>query len=169
MDKNNTSKTDSTGDKKEAKGHFPKIHYFEPDYGTGINAITKAESELGFSIIERPWGWMELLCMNKDKCSVRILNINPGHRLSFQKHNLRDEIFVALDDNLKVEIKRADSDTVQEILVSRDEYIFIPRGTFHRFTSTGELVRSLEVAFGEYFQEDIVRLEDDYGRPQKGE
>ena len=52
---------------------------------------------------------------------------------------------------------------------ARGEEIWIPAGAKHRLSSTGPAVRVLEVAFGNWQQEDIARYEDDYDRPQKGE
>jgi mannose-1-phosphate guanylyltransferase/mannose-6-phosphate isomerase len=48
------------------------------------------------------------------------------------------------------------------------EELWIPVGTKHRLTSGGATVRVLEVAFGDWQQEDITRY-DDYGRPAQGE
>ena len=45
--------------------------------------------------------------------------------------------------------------------------IFIPRETIHRLSAVGDMpVRVLEISFGEFDEEDIVRLEDAYGRTQ---
>jgi mannose-6-phosphate isomerase-like protein (cupin superfamily)/hypoxanthine-guanine phosphoribosyltransferase len=119
---------------------------------------------LSFStdFIVRPWGHMELFAVRK-KAFVRILTIMPGHRLSRQKHSGRDEYFVALDAGLSIEV-----DDSPPLLTSRGDYVMIPRGTFHRFSNTStEPLRCLEVAFGEiYNEEDIIRIEDDYGRSE---
>jgi hypothetical protein len=49
------------------------------------------------------------------------------------------------------------------------ERVFIPRGTVHRLSTAGEEVRILEISFGEFDEEDIVRLDAVYGRvAQKG-
>lgn len=112
------------------------------------------------TFIVRPWGHMELFAVKK-KAFVRILTLMPGHRLSRQKHKNRDEYFVALDDGLTIEVGFNPPTTPR-----RGDYIMIPRGTLHRFSNTGfEPLRCLEVAFGRvYDEEDIVRIEDDYGR-----
>ena len=47
--------------------------------------------------------------------------------------------------------------------------IWIPGGAKHRLSSRGPAVRFLEVAFGNWQQEDIRRYEDDYQRPETGE
>lgn len=119
--------------------------------------------------ILRPWGWMDIICMNRNKCSVRTLNVNPKARLSFQRHAHRDELFLALDDNMQMELKDHADDAPRVIRVRKGEYIFIERGTYHRMSSLGQPSQSLEVAFGDYDQNDIERTEDDYDRPSKGD
>lgn len=121
-----------------------------------------------FEIMERPWGWMEIICMNKNNCSVRILNIQPNKRLSLQRHKYRDELFLALDDGLHIEVMNEFS-IFEKTIVKKGDYIFIPKNTYHRFSSMGKLVKSLEVSFGIYDQNDIERIEDDYGRPEIGD
>ncbi|ODS40128.1 MAG: hypothetical protein A7315_09510 [Candidatus Altiarchaeales archaeon WOR_SM1_79] len=112
----------------------------------------------------RPWGYMEIFALEK-KAFVRILTILPGRRLSYQKHEFRDEYFVALDDGLVIKIENN-----EPVCVQKGDYIMIPRGTLHRFSNpTENPVRSLEVTFGKYDQNDIERPEDDYGRPEKGD
>lgn len=76
-----------------------------------------------------------------------------------QYHHRRDELWVVLDAGARVELG-------EEVLhPSVEEKIFIPRGTFHRLSCAGERpVRILEVSVGEFDEDDIVRLEDVYGR-----
>lgn len=114
----------------------------------------------------RPWGFMEIFAIKK-KAFVRILTIMPGHRLSNQKHEARDEYFLALDDGLEIELDRRKP----PLPVRKGDYIMIPRGTYHRFSNrSSEPSRSLEIAFGDkYDQDDIERCEDDYGRSPKGD
>jgi len=76
-----------------------------------------------------------------------------------QYHHLRDELWVALDRGLRV--------TLGETIWDPELYeeIYIPRGTKHRMAGVGEKSsRWLEISFGEFNEEDIVRLEDSYNR-----
>jgi mannose-1-phosphate guanylyltransferase/mannose-6-phosphate isomerase len=108
--------------------------------------------------VDKPWGKFEQYAYNVP-CTVKIITVNPGGTLSSQYHHRRDELWVVLDPGAKVEIG-------DEVLhPGPEEKLFIPRGTVHRLSCEGERpTRILEVSFGEFDEEDIVRLEDVYGR-----
>lgn len=107
---------------------------------------------------ERPWGRFEQLALN-EQVTVKIITVEPGHRLSLQTHTSRDESWKVLDEGLTVEIGgRAWRPEV-------GEQVWIPRGVTHRVANAGaRAARFLEVAYGEFDEGDIVRLEDDYAR-----
>lgn len=108
--------------------------------------------------VEKPWGRFEQYTHNLP-CTVKIITVAPGGILSSQYHDKRDELWVALDPGAMVEMDEK---------VSRPEpgeKLFIPRGTVHRLSAEGaERVRVLEISFGEFDEDDIVRLDDVYGR-----
>ena len=108
--------------------------------------------------VEKPWGSFERYTHNLSS-TVKIITVAPGGALSSQYHHRRDELWVVLDLGARVEI----GGEVVEPGVG--EELFIPRGTVHRLSAGGdEPVRILEVSFGEFEEEDIVRLDDAYGR-----
>ena len=108
--------------------------------------------------VEKPWGRFEQYTHNLP-CTVKIITVAPGGILSRQYHHRRDELWVVLDPGACVELG-------EEVLYpEREEKLFIPRETVHRLSSVGEgEVRVLEISFGEFDEDDIVRLEDVYGR-----
>jgi mannose-6-phosphate isomerase len=108
--------------------------------------------------VEKPWGNFEQYTHNLP-CTVKIITVVPGGMLSRQYHKKRDELWVVLDRGARVELDG-------EILhPESEEKLFIPRQTVHRLSSVGdEPVRILEISFGEFDEDDIVRLEDVYGR-----
>ena len=108
--------------------------------------------------VDKPWGRFEQYTHNLPS-TVKIITVAPGGKLSRQYHHHRDELWVALDEGATVQLG-------EDILKPRvGEKIFIPRGTVHRLSSSGEReVRILEISFGEFDEEDIVRLDDVYGR-----
>ncbi|RJK98185.1 phosphomannose isomerase type II C-terminal cupin domain [Vallicoccus soli] len=109
---------------------------------------------------ERPWGRFDLLTLNQ-RSTVKVLTVDPGCRLSLQRHTSRDEWWTALDPGLEVEVGGRTS------LLTVGERVWIPRGTTHRVRCTGSApARFLEVAFGDFDECDIERLEDDYARLQ---
>jgi len=108
---------------------------------------------------EKPWGSFEQYTHNLPS-TVKIITVAPGGTLSRQYHHHRDELWVVLDPGARIEMDG-------EVLLSEPgEKLYIPRQTVHRLSAEGEgPVRVLEISFGEFDEEDIVRLEDVYGRP----
>jgi mannose-6-phosphate isomerase len=108
--------------------------------------------------VERPWGKFEQYTHNLP-CTVKIITVAPGGTLSRQYHRKRDELWVVLDPGACVELNG------EVLYPTPEEKFFIPRETVHRLSSVGEReARILEVSFGHFDEEDIVRLDDVYGR-----
>lgn len=105
----------------------------------------------------RPWGSFKQYACN-EKCSVKIITVNPNQMLSSQAHKKRDELMVILDDGLKIELDD------QIISPKPGDEILINRNTKHRVSSLGNQARILEVSFGFFDENDIERFEDIYGR-----
>lgn len=109
---------------------------------------------------ERPWGRFEQLVLNK-QVTVKIITVKPGHRLSLQTHTLRDESWKILELGLVVEIGGREWEPVV------GEQVWIPRGVTHRVANKGAApARFVEVAYGHFDECDIIRLQDDYERPE---
>ncbi|MBM3802249.1 MAG: mannose-6-phosphate isomerase [Acidimicrobiia bacterium] len=107
---------------------------------------------------KRPWGGFRRYTHN-EVSTVKIITVNPGEVLSLQYHRQRNELWVALDSGLRVTL----DDRVWEPACY--EEIFIPRGARHRMAGVGNRPsRWLEISFGEFDENDIVRIEDQYGR-----
>ena len=107
---------------------------------------------------ERPWGQFEQFVSN-ERVTVKIITVEPGHRLSLQTHQHRGEFWQVLDGPIEV--------TVGERTWSarQGEKVWVPQGAVHRMANKGERPgRLLEVAFGDFDEADIERLEDDYAR-----
>jgi mannose-6-phosphate isomerase len=106
---------------------------------------------------ERPWGGFERFTLNEPS-TVKLIFVSPGQRLSLQRHRNRDELWVALDPGAVFEVagRRFEPEV--------GERVFIRRGETHRLGSSGPAVRVMEIAFGDFDEDDIERLEDSYGR-----
>lgn len=106
-----------------------------------------------------PWGkWLVLL--DEKDFKVKRIEVFPGHRLSYQKHFKREEHWQIVRGKAMVTIEG------KEHILLPGDCINIPKESFHRIKNIGdtELV-FIEVQRGEYFgEDDIVRIEDDYGR-----
>jgi len=105
----------------------------------------------------RPWGGFRQYALNEN-CTVKILWVEPGQQLSLQTHKLRSELWVIVEGEMAVEL-----DGVSKTF-RQDEQVFIPCGTKHRARGLDATCRWLEIGFGHFDENDIVRLEDSYGR-----
>lgn len=107
----------------------------------------------------KPWGGF-LPIDEGDSFNVKRIEVNPGHRLSYQKHSKRSEHWVVVSGEAKVTLEGKDM-----ILLPGDS-VEIPIGARHRVENCGaEKLIFIEIQRGTYFgEDDIVRLEDDYGR-----
>jgi mannose-6-phosphate isomerase len=114
--------------------------------------------------MEKPWGKFEQYTHNA-LSTVKIITVQPGGVLSLQYHHRRDELWVVLDAGAQIQLGDID------IRPRVGDRVFIPRTTAHRLSAAGDrAVRILEVSFGEFDEDDIVRLEDVYGRaPVQGD
>lgn len=108
---------------------------------------------------DRPWGSYTVLEDAPDH-KVKRLEVLPGKRLSYQKHTKRSEHWFVLQGSGLVTLDGVD------VAVQAGQAIDIPLGAAHRIANVSEeLLVFIEVQHGESFDEDdIVRLEDDFGR-----
>tara|TARA_R110000803_G_scaffold16458_4_gene45046 strand:+ start:283 stop:750 length:468 start_codon:yes stop_codon:yes gene_type:complete len=111
------------------------------------------------SLEYRPWGAYEVL-HDTSEAKVKVIEVEPGQRLSYQYHNKRSEEWTVIYGTLTVVL-----DDMEYELTYGDS-INIPSGSKHRaWNKTDKPVRFVEVQTGTYFgEDDIVRLEDDYMR-----
>ena len=107
----------------------------------------------------RPWGHYEGLIMG-DRFQVKKIQVRPGQKLSLQKHFHRAEHWVVVDGTAIVTRDQ------EEILLRENESVYLPLGCVHRLVNPGKIPLTLiEVQSGGYLgEDDIVRLEDTYGR-----
>jgi mannose-6-phosphate isomerase len=107
----------------------------------------------------RPWGTYTVL-EEAPTFKVKRIEVLPGKRLSYQKHAQRAEHWVVVAGTAKVILDG------REITVRNGEAIDIPVGAAHRVENQGDVdLIFIEVQRGSYLgEDDIVRLEDDYGR-----
>lgn len=107
----------------------------------------------------RPWGNFVEFTRNTP-CTVKIIEVESGQSLSRQTHHLREEFWYVIDGIGKALIGE------QEYPLNAGLYYSIPKETEHRIEAT-EKLRVLEIATGQALEDDIVRLEDNYGRANK--
>ena len=107
----------------------------------------------------RPWGGFSVLA-DATSHKVKRITVLPGHRLSYQRHECRSEHWFVVAGRARVTINGLES------LLGPGDAIDVPAGVAHRIAALDEEpVVFIEVQHGEYFgEDDIARLDDDYGR-----
>lgn len=96
------------------------------------------DDSAGFKVV-RPWGWMDVISINQDHRSLRVLNMLPHRRLSLQRHRRRGELFIALDDGLTLELRTGCQDLSPMRLFTGESYR-VPRLTWHRLNNPGSSI-----------------------------
>ena len=108
--------------------------------------------------VERPWGDFQQFVSN-ETVTVKVITVQPGHRLSLQRHQHRGEMWQILDGPIDITVDD------RQWRAERGEIVWVPVGSTHRMGNSGsEPGRLLEVGFGHFDEADIERLEDDYAR-----
>jgi mannose-6-phosphate isomerase-like protein (cupin superfamily) len=116
----------------------------------------------GLETDERPWGRYTVLDDDGTHKVKRIV-VLPGRRLSYQRHARRSEHWFIVTGTALVTLDGAQSE------LAAGDSVDIPVGSNHRIENTADTdVVFVEVQHGEYFgEDDIVRLEDDFGRSDR--
>ena len=107
----------------------------------------------------RPWGHYENLLESNDH-KIKEIMVNPGERLSLQKHQRRAEHWIVVSGEAIVTVGE------QETHLKPGQSVDVPKGAVHRIMNPGEVTLHLvEIQMGNYFgEDDIIRLADDYDR-----
>lgn len=106
---------------------------------------------------DRPWGSFERF-VNNAKATVKILDVRANKRLSLQKHAHRSESWHVISGSGIITIG------TEELNAKQDDEFEIPTGIVHRITGGEKGIRILEIATGDFDEDDITRIEDDFNR-----
>ena len=121
-----------------------------------MNSIARTQT---IERVERPWGWYETVSEAPGN-KVKRIRVHPGQQLSLQKHHQRAEHWVVVLGTARITLDERQFD------LQVGQACDIAVGQVHRLANLGsEPVEIVEVQFGAYLgEDDIVRLEDNYGR-----
>lgn len=106
---------------------------------------------------ERPWGGFTQFTEN-EPVTVKLIHVLPGMRLSLQTHENRSEYWRVVEGGGTAEVAGVETPLMEGVSVE------IPIRAPHRLTAGPEGILVLELAFGAFDEEDIIRLRDDFGR-----
>ena len=110
-------------------------------------------------LVYRPWGSYQRL-VNGDRFQVKRMIVEPGAELSLQKHHHRAEHWVVVGGTAEVTLEQ------EVIIASENQSVYIPLGAAHRLKNPGIIpLVMIEIQTGSYLgEDDIIRLQDEYGR-----
>jgi mannose-1-phosphate guanylyltransferase/mannose-6-phosphate isomerase len=119
----------------------------------------KREDQVLHRKVSRPWGWYDTIDEGEN-FKVKRIQVHPGASLSLQKHNKRAEHWVVVKGVAEVICDD------KKIILQENESTYIPLGHTHRLSNPGkDMLEIIEVQSGSYLgEDDILRLEDGYGR-----
>jgi len=109
--------------------------------------------------VEKPWGY-ELIWAKTDRYVGKLLHIEAGQALSLQYHRVKDETIRLSSGRLRLTVEEPGGER-REVELAPGDSFHLPPGTIHRMTAL-ETSEVIEVSTPEL--DDVVRLEDRYGR-----
>ena len=108
-------------------------------------------------IVNKPWGNYESLDEGVDY-KVKRITLNPYQRFSLQYHEHREEHWTIVEGIGYI------TQYGHETVIRPGEYAYIPKKGVHRLEGGKDGITFIEVQRGDCREDDIIRLEDDYGR-----
>jgi len=131
--------------------------------GTNPSSVFTKKAYQEKEVVIRPWGKYETIYVGSGFV-VKVITVNPGQRLSLQRHRYRDEHWFLVEGTAETSVGQ----NTEDLLVFTDysgESTDIPKGRWHRIKNKEQTpLIFIEVQTGNCFEEDIERKEDDYGR-----
>ena len=107
---------------------------------------------------QRPWGNFQQFTENEIS-TVKIITVNPNEKISLQFHRERDEFWKVLSGKCVITVG---DDTFFQ--AKKGDEFFILKGVRHRIETDSLPAEILEISFGKFYEDDIVRIEDAYER-----
>jgi mannose-6-phosphate isomerase len=120
-------------------------------------AVRRAEN------VHKPWGHEEIFALVEGVYVGKLLFVNAGESLSLQFHHAKDETIALVSGQVEIDLGES-KDTLTAASLSPGDSVHVLPGTLHRLRAIEDsvLVEASTAASG--WREDVVRLEDRYGR-----
>ena len=111
------------------------------------------------NLVYRPWGYFNSISCH-DNYQIKIISLNPGAKISLQKHEHRSEHWVVISGVATITL----GEKIFDLQINQST--FIPPGEIHRLSNNqNSELKIIEIQTGDYFgEDDIVRIKDDYNR-----
>jgi len=112
---------------------------------------------------DKPWGHEVIYAVNDGKYAGKIIHVVAGHALSLQYHHQKEETISVLSGAALIEYGPAADELISQHFGPGDT-IHMPPGTVHRIAAITDLTFAETSTAAPGWREDVVRLEDNYGR-----
>ncbi len=107
--------------------------------------------------VHKPWGEFCDYAERKGKWHLKTISVKKGCRLSLQQHKKRAELWIVAEGTIRAQKNK------KWYTLHPEQTIFIKKLEWHRIEAVTDAV-IIEITFGEHDEDDITRIEDDYGR-----
>ena len=124
---------------------------------TSETAVRRAEH------VAKPWGHEEIFALVEGSYVGKLLFVSAGESLSLQYHNAKDETLALVSGQVEIDLGDSAETLSASSLFPGDSVHVVP-GTLHRLRATEDSVLVEASTASEGWREDVVRLEDRYGR-----
>jgi len=134
------------------------------DHATGMPSAVQPRAEVYRAPRQdKPWGHERVFAAVEGKYVGKVIHVNAGHSLSLQYHREKEETISLLSGEAVVQFGPADGE-LTELTFRPGDTIHLPAGVVHRVTAVTDIVFAEASTAGPGWREDVVRLQDAYGR-----
>jgi mannose-6-phosphate isomerase len=113
--------------------------------------------------VDKPWGHEEIFAVVEGSYVGKTLHVNAGQALSLQYHHHKDETIAVLSGEAQIDVG-ADVSSLRTVDLPAGSSIHVPPGLLHRVRAVSDAVLVEASNAGPGWREDVVRLDDAYGR-----
>ena len=113
--------------------------------------------------VDKPWGHEEIFAVVEGSYVGKTLHVNAGQALSLQYHHHKDETIAVLSGEAQIDLG-PDESSLRTVDLPAGSSVHVPPGLLHRVRAVSDAVLVEASTAGPGWREDVVRLEDRYGR-----
>jgi mannose-6-phosphate isomerase-like protein (cupin superfamily) len=113
--------------------------------------------------VDKPWGHEEIFALVEGSYVGKLLFVTAGESLSLQYHHNKDETIALVSGQVEIDLGPSEQ-SLRTVSMSPSDSVHVPPGTLHRLRAIEDSVLVEASTAGSGWREDLVRLEDRYGR-----
>lgn len=113
--------------------------------------------------VDKPWGHEEIFALVEGAYVGKLLHVRAGESLSLQYHHAKDETIALVSGHVEIDLGDAE-DTLLSVSLTPGESVHVQPGMLHRLRAVEDSVLVEASSADPGWREDVVRLEDRYGR-----